>query len=127
MRNVEAVTALDALAGLPFRQDVELGTLNGHPIFGRRLDGPKRAPGWEMHPDTDELFHVLDGHMEVVLMTADGHRTVDLPAGAMYVIPRGHWHQPATHMPSTLLFMTPGTTEWLDGTDATPPAPSATI
>jgi len=108
--------------GLPFLEDVELGRLNGHPLRARRLDGPSQAPGWEMHPDTDELFHVVDGHMEIVIMTADGPERVDLPAGSVFVIPRGHWHQPATHGPTSLVFLTPGATEWTDEEVAPPPS-----
>ena len=107
---------------LPFRTDVMVSQLNGHPLIARRLDGPKRAPGWEMHPDTDELFYVVSGHMEVTVMRANGPETVDLPAGSVYTIPKGHWHQPATFEPSSLLFMTPGKSEWSDEQEA--PLPS---
>jgi hypothetical protein len=71
----EPVSINSTFEGLAFRQDVELGLINGHPLLARRLDGPKRAPGWEMHPDTDELFYVVSGHMEVTLMTAEGGRS----------------------------------------------------
>jgi len=96
--------------------------LNGHRIVARRLDGPKRAPGWEMNPDTDELFHVIDGHVEVIVMTAHGPECIDLPAGAVFVIPRGHWHQPAALEPWSLVFMTPGDTEWTEQQEPPPPA-----
>jgi mannose-6-phosphate isomerase-like protein (cupin superfamily) len=120
-RTVEPAQLALTFDGLPFRQDVVVGELNGHPIVARRLDGPKRASGKEMHPDTDELFHVIEGHMEVVVINDDGPRHVDLPAGSIFVIPRGHWHQPATLEPASLLFMTPGDTEWTDQLDAPPP------
>jgi mannose-6-phosphate isomerase-like protein (cupin superfamily) len=119
---VNSVSFRSTFDGLPFRQDIELGHLNGHPIVARRLDGPKRAPGWEMHPDTDELFQVMEGHMEVVVMTNDGADRIDLPRGSLFVIPRGHWHQTATLEPTSLVFLTPGTTEWTDDEEGPPPA-----
>jgi mannose-6-phosphate isomerase-like protein (cupin superfamily) len=121
-RSMKPAELASTFAGLAFRQDAELGNLNGHPIVARRIDGPRRAPGWEMHPDTDELFHVVEGHMEVLVMTADGPEAVDLPAGSVFVIPRAHWHQPATLEPTSLVFMTPGETEWTDAEHAPPPA-----
>ena len=101
---------------------VELVRLNGYPIFARRLDGPKLAPGWEMHPDTDELLQVVEAeHMEVIVMMVDGPERVDLPAGSLFVIPRGHWHQPATLEPTSLVSMTSGATEWTDHEESPPP------
>lgn len=119
---MEPVSIPTTFDELPFRSDVTVTQLNGHSLIARRLDGPKRAPGWEMHPDSDELFHVVSGHMEVTVMTVVGPETVDLPAGTVYTIPRGHWHQPATLEPTSLLFMTPGESEWTDDKDPPPPS-----
>ena len=43
---------------------------------------------WHRHLDTDEVFVVLDGEMDVVFR--DG--AVRISAGEMYVIPRGREH-----------------------------------
>jgi mannose-6-phosphate isomerase-like protein (cupin superfamily) len=75
-----------------------------------------------MHPDTDELSYVIDGHMEVIVMTTAGPECIDLQARTIFVIPRGHWHQPATLEPSSLVFMRPGETEWTDRQEPPPPA-----
>ncbi len=74
-----------------------------------------------MHPDTDEPFQVIDGHMEVVVMTHDGAERIDLPRGSLFVIPRGHWHQSATLEPTSLIFLTQGSTEWTDEEEGPPP------
>ena len=86
---MQPVSLESTFDGMQFRQDVELGQFNGHPLVALRLDGPKRAPGWEMHPDPDELFYVVDGHMKVTLMTADRPEVVDLPEEASSSSRRG--------------------------------------
>jgi mannose-6-phosphate isomerase-like protein (cupin superfamily) len=45
---------------------------------------------WHSHPETDEVFIVIDGSMEIALH--DGN--VTLRAGEMYVVPRGVQHKP---------------------------------
>ena len=45
---------------------------------------------WHQHEDTDELFLVLDGTLEMELRG----RTVTLDAGELFVVPRGTEHRP---------------------------------
>ncbi len=45
---------------------------------------------WHTHSDTDELFFVIDGSLDVVLR--DGR--VTLGAGEMFVVPKGVEHKP---------------------------------
>ena len=45
---------------------------------------------WHQHPDTDELFLVLDGTLDIELRD----RTVTLAAGELFVVPRGTEHRP---------------------------------
>ena len=45
---------------------------------------------WHDHPDTDEVFIVLDGELDIEFR--DGK--VTLGAGDMYVVPRGTEHRP---------------------------------
>jgi mannose-6-phosphate isomerase-like protein (cupin superfamily) len=45
---------------------------------------------WHDHPDTDELFLVLDGELTIQLRDGD----VRLAAGELYVVPRGVEHCP---------------------------------
>jgi mannose-6-phosphate isomerase-like protein (cupin superfamily) len=47
---------------------------------------------WHSHPDTDELFLVIDGSLTIQLR--DGE--VRLGAGQLYVVPRGVEHCPRT-------------------------------
>jgi mannose-6-phosphate isomerase-like protein (cupin superfamily) len=45
---------------------------------------------WHAHPDTDDLFLVLDGELDIELRD----RTVTLRQGELYVVPRGIEHRP---------------------------------
>src|SRR5688572_17384089 len=45
---------------------------------------------WHSHPDTDELFLVLDGTLEMELRD----RTEILGPGELFVVPRGTEHRP---------------------------------
>jgi mannose-6-phosphate isomerase-like protein (cupin superfamily) len=45
---------------------------------------------WHQHPDTDELFFVLDGTLELEMRD----RTVTLGPGELFVMPQGTEHRP---------------------------------
>jgi mannose-6-phosphate isomerase-like protein (cupin superfamily) len=45
---------------------------------------------WHQHPDTDELFLLIDGKLEIELRD----RTVQLAPGEMFIVPRGTEHRP---------------------------------
>src|SRR5262249_23195622 len=67
-----------------------------------------QEPLWECHPAGDELLHVLEGALEVTTMTDDGPVQTTVPAGSVFVCPRGLWHLPRPLSPVSLLFATPG-------------------
>ena len=46
---------------------------------------------WHNHPDTDEVFIVIEGSMKIEI--EDG--VVELSAGEMYVVPKGVMHKPS--------------------------------
>jgi mannose-6-phosphate isomerase-like protein (cupin superfamily) len=58
---------------------------------------------WHHHPDTDETFIVLDGHLRIDFR--DG--AVDLKAGEMFVVPRGVEHKPFAMVETKLLLVEP--------------------
>ena len=45
---------------------------------------------WHRHDDSDELFLILDGVLDIELRD----RTVTLKAGELFVVPRGTEHRP---------------------------------
>jgi len=85
-----------------------------------RLVGVMRFAGetpWERHPDGDELLHVLDGEVDLTVLTDTGPRHVSIAAGSVFVCPRGLWHRQRPKTAATILFATPTATSeasWAD-------------
>ena len=50
------------------------------------------SPVWEMHPDTDEFFYIIEGQFEITLLEGDSHEHCVAPAGSAFVVPKGIWH-----------------------------------
>lgn len=90
------------------------GTLNETMLGVARFSG---ATPWEIHPDADELLYVVDGTVEVTLLTDDGPVQRTLGTGCVCVVPRNLWHRQHAHGTVALLFATAaGTTasSWAD-------------
>lgn len=51
------------------------------------------SPGWEMHPDTDEFFYIIEGTVGITLLQADEAQHYAVSAGSRFVVPRGIWHK----------------------------------
>ncbi|MFC5677320.1 cupin domain-containing protein [Aeromicrobium endophyticum] len=51
---------------------------------------------WHRHPDSDEFFVVLEGHLRIDLRDEDGQRRVELSALDSYLVPRGVEHRPSS-------------------------------
>jgi quercetin dioxygenase-like cupin family protein len=96
-------TAAEADAAFP-----QLASFNSGGIFVGRFSG--RSP-WERHPTEDELLHVLQGEVEVTVLTDADTITVTVPAGSIFVVPRGLWHRQLPKPVVTLLSATPKPTE----------------
>jgi len=63
---------------------------------------------WHAHDDTDELFLCLSGEIHIALREGGAERTVVLPAGSVFVVPRGVEHKPSTPRPgATALLLEP--------------------
>ncbi|MEL7494653.1 MAG: cupin domain-containing protein [Cyanobacteria bacterium J06554_11] len=87
---------------------LNLVEFNGHPVGACDIVGT--SPVWEMHPDTDELFYVIEGTFEATLITDAGETHHVAAAGSMLVIPKGVWHRPAAPDGAKLIYLTPGKT-----------------
>jgi mannose-6-phosphate isomerase-like protein (cupin superfamily) len=62
---------------------------------------------WHSHQDTDDLFLVLDGELDIELRD----RTVTLGAGELFVVPKGVEHRPvARHGEVKMLLIEPAGT-----------------
>ena len=67
------------------------------PVIAGHANGQEVRLAWlagefdrHRHPDSDEVFYVLEGALDLVL----DDTTVHLAPGDLYVVPRGTYHQP---------------------------------
>ncbi|MFF8968863.1 cupin domain-containing protein [Streptomyces sp. NPDC014995] len=82
---------------------------------------------WHVHDHTDEFFLVLDGELRISLREAGGERTVTLPKGAVFTVPRGTEHKPYAPVPTEILVFEPtGTSTVGDRHDDVPDHVDAT-
>ena len=61
---------------------------------------------WHDHPETDEVFVVVKGHLDI--MFRDGK--VSLDEGEMFVVPKGLEHKPVTENECHILLIEPAGT-----------------
>lgn len=82
---------------------------------------------WHVHEDTDEFFLVLSGELRIGLREEAGERTVTLPKGSAFTVPRGTEHRPYAPGGATLLLFEPaGTSSVGDRHDPLPSHVDAT-
>ncbi|MGF1429005.1 cupin domain-containing protein [Kitasatospora sp. LaBMicrA B282] len=82
---------------------------------------------WHVHDHTDEFFLVLEGELTIALREPAGERTVRLPRGSVFTVPRGVEHKPhAAGGAALLLFEPTGTLTVGDRHDPVPEHVDAT-
>jgi len=85
---------------------------------------------WHVHANTDEFFLVVEGVLEIDLRDGRGpedERTVTLPRGAVFVVPRSIWHRPRSADGASLMLFEPsGTSTVGDAHDPVPDHVDAT-
>lgn len=104
---MDIVNVLKTLGKHPAGTFVDLVAFNDHPIGACDITG--ESPVWEMHPDTDELFLILDGEFQMTLLLADEIKRCKAVPGTTFVVPRGIWHKPAAPDGCKFIYFTPGT------------------
>ena len=77
-----------------------VATMNDYKIEVVKVEGEFV---WHSHPDTDDLFLVLEGELEIDLR----ERTVHLAKGDLYVVPRGVEHRPRARTEAHILLIEP--------------------
>lgn len=92
-------------AGAAFPQ---LASVDEGGVFVGQFSG--QSP-WERHPSGDKLLHILDGEMEITVLTTDGPVGVTVRAGSIFVVPRGLWHRQLASKKVTELSVTPKPSE----------------
>ena len=100
---------VESLEEMTFRTLADFGD-GAIGVFWSEAGGP--SP-WEMHPECDELLHVLEGEIEVEVLPHQGGpaERARVATGEMIVIPRGHWHRQDVLVRTHELYLTPGPTE----------------
>lgn len=78
-------------------------TFNGHDVMVVKAQGEFN---WHSHPDTDDFFLVLKGHLTIRLRDKD----IDLGPGDLYVVPRGVEHCPVASEEAHVLLIEPAGT-----------------
>jgi mannose-6-phosphate isomerase-like protein (cupin superfamily) len=76
---------------------------NGNDVMVVKVEG---AFVWHSHPDTDDLFLVLAGELDIELRD----RTVTLGPGELFVVPAGVEHRPVARAEAHLLLIEPAGT-----------------
>lgn len=61
---------------------------------------------WHSHPETDEVFLLIDGELQIELRG----QTLHLKAGEMVVIPKGTEHKPSCREECRILLIEPDST-----------------
>ncbi|WP_432157193.1 cupin domain-containing protein [Streptomyces sp. bgisy153] len=79
-------------------------TVNDYDVRVAKVEGEHL---WHVHDDTDEFFLVLDGELHIALREAAGERTVVLPKGSVFTVPRGTEHKPYAPVPTEILLLEP--------------------
>jgi quercetin dioxygenase-like cupin family protein len=98
-----STTAAEAAAAFP-----RLASFNQGGVFVGTFSG--QSP-WERHPHGDELLHVLEGEVNITLLTEDGPAQTTIGAGHIFVVPKGVWHRQRARVTVSLLSATPQPTE----------------
>ncbi|MBO7935774.1 cupin domain-containing protein [Streptomyces antibioticus] len=99
-------------------------TVNDYDVRVAKVEGEHL---WHTHDHTDEFFLVLDGELHIGLRDPAGERTVVLPKGSVFTVPRGTEHKPYAPVPTEILLLEPtGTSTVGDHHDAIPSHVDAT-
>jgi mannose-6-phosphate isomerase-like protein (cupin superfamily) len=80
-----------------------VATFNENDIMVVKVEGEFN---WHSHPDTDDLFLVLDGQIDIEMR----ERTVSLGPGELFVVPKGVEHRPVARREAHLLLIEPSGT-----------------
>ena len=107
MTSKEPISLPTALASFTDRWSPRIvTTVNDYDVRVAKVEGEHL---WHTHDHTDEFFLVLEGELHIALResTGSGERTVVLPKGSVFTVPRGTEHKPYAPVPSEILVLEP--------------------
>lgn len=79
-----------------------LAQVNDHDVKLAKIRG---GSVWHAHPDSDELFLVLAGELDIRLRDATSESVVRLGTHDVHVVPRGAEHCPVSERGATVLLI----------------------
>ena len=74
--------------------------LNDYDVLIAKVEGEFN---WHNHPDTDEMFMVIEGEITIEMKDGD----VTLGPGEMYVVPKGKDHRPVAKKEAKIMLIEP--------------------
>jgi uncharacterized cupin superfamily protein len=98
--------SLAGRANLDFHQ---LGEFNGGSVGVFRC-GPGVSP-WERHPQGEELLQIIEGSVDIEVLTDTGSEIVSMNQGDVLIVPQGLWHRHRVPTQLAELYATTGSTE----------------
>ena len=105
MTTTEPISLPAALASFTDRWSPRIvTTVNDYDVRVAKVEGEHL---WHTHDDTDEFFLVLAGELHIALREPAGERTVVLPKGSVFTVPRGTEHKPYAPVPTEILLLEP--------------------
>jgi quercetin dioxygenase-like cupin family protein len=113
----EGVPALDITASSTAQEAdaafVKITELDECTFYAGRFRG---LSPWERHRNGDELLHVLEGEVEITVLSDAGPVQRTVRQGNIFVCPRGLWHRQHARDFVTMLSATPGPSDasWVD-------------
>lgn len=112
---MEVANVLEQLTANPDGTFLNVVEFNGRSVGACSITGV--SPVWEMHPDTDEFFYIIEGEFQITLLQDGGPRQFAAQAGCSFVVPKGVWHKPGAPNGSKFIYLTPGSTLHSDADD----------
>lgn len=102
-------------------KEVKLGEFRTLATFNKGTVGVFRADvglsPWELHPADDEFLFVIEGSVEIVVLTDGGPTWTKVDAGSGFVVPKGKWHRHRVPGPLVEMWATPGDTRHSNAED----------
>ncbi|KAK8093022.1 RmlC-like cupin domain-containing protein [Apiospora kogelbergensis] len=84
-----------------------VAAVNDHDIKIAKIDG---AFIWHAHPDSEELFYLLEGELTMEIEREDGTRAdVVMQVGDVFVVPQGVRHRPVAKQAHIMMVEKSGT------------------
>ncbi|WP_149823522.1 cupin domain-containing protein [Streptomyces tailanensis] len=101
----EPIALFDALASFDALWSPRIvTTVNDYDVRVAKIEGEHL---WHTHDHTDEFFLVIEGELHISLREPASERTVVLPQGSVFTVPRGTEHKPYAPARAAILVLEP--------------------